>query len=195
MNKIVLPLISAIAICAVLNAAASRAESKSSIAQQFIVGHHSVAFSIIAPYSDDEKTVEGVRVTCDESKCRVRVESISQHACVGDLIHQGKGFLPRDELIQTNEYGPEEAAEIFRPKVTAGEGGMLIVQYIDSGREVRLRIFLKWEKSALPSNGLYIASGGVVGEEELVFSPPTRFAPVVEIVGSPIICHARFQSR
>jgi hypothetical protein len=111
------------------------------------------------------------------------------------MTYQGRGFVPFDEMIQINDYGPEEKDTIFRPKVTQGDDGMLIVQFIDAGQEARLRVLLRWEKSTLPNHEPFIASGGVVGEEEIVLSQPTRFAPISEIVGSPITCHARFQSR
>jgi hypothetical protein len=84
---------------------------------------------------------------------------------------------------------------MFRPKVTPGDDGMLTVQFIDGGQDAHLRVLLRWEKSVMPSHEPFIASGGVVGEEEIVLSQPTRFAPISEIIGSPIICHARFQSR
>jgi hypothetical protein len=187
--------ISAIAICGVLNSTACRAESKPSLGQQFIDGHNAVSFSILVPYTESEKRVENVKVTCDEGRCRVRVESISQRACGGGMTYQGRGFVPFDEMIQINDYGPEEKDTIFRPKVTQGDDGMLIVQFIDAGQEARLRVLLRWEKSTLPNHEPFIASGGVVGEEEIVLSQPTRFAPISEIVGSPITCHARFQSR
>jgi hypothetical protein len=173
-------------MCGVLISTACRAESKPPLGQQFIDGHNAVSFSILVPTTEGEKRVENVKVTCDEGKCRVRVESISQRACGGGTT---------DEMIQINDYGPEEKNEMFRPKVTPGDDGMLIVQFIDAGQEARLRVLLRWEKSALPPNRLFIASGGVVGEEEIVLSRPTRFAPISEIVGAPIICHARFQSR
>jgi hypothetical protein len=98
-------------------------------------------------------------------------------------------------MIQINDYGPEDKNTLFRPKITPGDDETLKVQFIDGGQEARLRVLLRWEKSALPPDRLFIASGGVVGEEEIVLSQPTRFAPISEIVGSPIICHARFQSR
>ena len=72
---------------------------------------------------------------------------------------------------------------------------MLSVQFIDGGQEAHLRVLLRLQKSPLPNHAPFIAAGGVVGEEEIVLSHPTRFAPISEIVGSPIICHARFQSR
>jgi hypothetical protein len=187
--------ISAIAMCGVLNSTACKAEPKASLGQQFIDGHNAVSFSILVPHTESEKRVENVKVTCDEGKCRVRVESISQRACGGGTTYPGRGFVPFDEMIQINDYGPEEEDTMFRPKVTPGEDGMLIVQFIDAGQEARLRVILRWEKSNLPNHEPFIASGGVVGEEEIVLSQPTRFAPLSEIVGSPIICHARFQSR
>jgi hypothetical protein len=162
------------------------ADPKSSIGQQFIDGHHDVSFSILAPSTEDTQRVESVTVQCDEGKCRVRVASISQRAC---------GTAPLDEPIQIRDYGPEQQDTMFRPIVTAGNHGMLIVDFIDGGQEARFRVLLRWEKSAMPNHELFIASGGVVGEEEVVLSRPTRFAPISEIVGSPIICHARFQSR
>jgi hypothetical protein len=171
------------------------AESKPSIAQQFIDGHHAVSFSILVPETEGEKRVERVTVTCDEGKCRVRVVSISQRACGGGMTYQGRGFVPFDEMIQVNDYGPEEKSTGFRPKVTPGDDGMLIVQFSDGGQDAHLRVLLRWEKSDMPSHEQFIASGGVVGEEEIVLSRPIRFAPIAEIVGSPIICHARFQSR
>lgn len=111
------------------------------------------------------------------------------------MTYPGRGFVPFDEMIQVNDYGPDEKDTLFRPKVTPGDDGMLIVQYIDSGLEARLRVLLRWEKSDMPPHKPFIASGGVVGEEEIVLSQPTRFAPISEIVGSPVICQARFQSR
>ena len=176
--------ISTIFLCGVLISTACRAESKPPLGQQFIDGHNAVSFSILVPYTEGEKRVENVKVTCDEGKCRVRVESISQRACGGGTTN---------ELIQINDYGPEEKNEMFRPKVTPGDGEMLIVQFIDAGQEARLRVLLRREKSV--GGQPFIASGGVVGEEEIALSKPTRFAPISEIVGSPIICHARFQSR
>ena len=187
--------ISAIAICGFLNSTACRAESKPSLGQQFIDGHNAVSFSILVPNTETEKRVENVRVTCDEGKCRVRVVSISQRACGDGMTYPGKGFVPFDEMIQINDYGPEDKRTIFRPKVTPGDDGMLIVQYIDGGQDVHLRVLLWWEKSIYPNHEPFIASGGVVGEEEIVLTQPTRFAPISEIVGSPVICHARFQSR
>jgi len=170
-------------------------ESKPSLGQQFINGHNTVSFSIVVPYTEDEKRVENVKVTCDEGKCRVRVESISQRACGGGMTVPGTGFVPFDEMIQINEYGPEEKDAVFRPKVTPGDDGLLTVRFIDAGQEVRLRVLLRWEKSVMPSREPFISSGGVVGEEEIVGSQPIRFAAISEIVGSPVICHARFQSR
>jgi hypothetical protein len=187
--------ISAIAMCGALNSTACRAESKPSLGQQFIDGHHAVSFSILVPSTESEKRVENVMVKCDEGKCRVRVESISQRACGDGMTYPGGGFVPFDEMIQINDYGPEEKSTIFRPKVTPGDDGMLIVQFIDGGQDARLRVLLRWEKSIYPNQEPFIASGGVAGEEEIVLSQPTRFAPISEIVGSPIICHARFQSR
>jgi hypothetical protein len=178
--------ISTIFMCGVLISTACRAESKPPLGQQFIDGHHAVSFSILVPYTEGEKRVENVKVTCDEGKCRVRVESISQRAC---------GDGPTNEMIQVNDYGPDQKETIFRPKVTPGDDDMLIVHYIDVGQEARLRVLLRWDKSDIPPHAPFIASGGVVGEEEIVLSRPTRFAPISEIVGSPIICHARFQSR
>lgn len=176
--------ISAMAICGVLNSTACRAESKPSLGQQFIDGHNAVSFSILVPHTEGEKRVERVTVACDEGKCRVRVESISLRACGGGTT---------DEMIQINDYGPEEKDAMFRPKVTPGDDDMLIVHYIDGGQEARLRVLLRRETSI--SHTPFIASGGVVGEEEIVLSRSTRFAPISEIVGSPIICRARFQSR
>ena len=176
--------ISAIAICGALISTARGAELKSSLGLQFIDGHNAVSFSILVPYTEGEKRVENVKVTCDEGKCRVRVESISQRACGGG---------PFDEMIQINDYGPEEKVKMLRPKVTPGDDGMLIVQFIDAGQDARLRVLLRWEKSIIHTS--FIASGGVVGEEEISLSQPTRFEPISEIVGSPIICRARFQSR
>lgn len=173
-------------VIVVLACAAAPVKSEPSLAQQFIEGHHDVSFSILVPYTDGEKRVEKVTVTCDEGKCRVRVVSISQRACGGGTL---------DEMIQINDYGPEEKDTFFRPKVTPGDSEMLGVQYIDAGQVARLRVLLRWEKSVIPNTELFIASGGVVGEEEIVLSHPTRFAPISEIVGSPIICRARFQSR
>jgi hypothetical protein len=191
--------ISAIAICGVLNSTACRAESNPSLGRQFIDGHNTVSFSVLVPGSlrEDEKRVERVKVTCDEGKCRVQVASISQRACGGGMTYQGRGFVPFDEMIQINDYGPEEKDPMSRPKVTSGDDGMLIVQFIDFGQETRLRVLLRWEKSEMPSREPFIAAGGVVGEAD-VWQPnftPHRFAPISEIVGSPIICHARFQSR
>jgi hypothetical protein len=186
---------SAIVVCGVLNSPASWAESKTSLGHQFIDGHNAISFSILVPYTKSEKRVENVKVTCDEGKCRVRVESISQRACGGGMTYQGKGVVPFDEMIQINDYGPEEKDAMFRPKVTPGDDGMLIVQFIDAGQEAHLRVLLRREKSTLPNNKEFIASGGVVGEEEIALSQPIGFAPISEIVGSPIICHARFQSR
>ena len=71
----------AVAICSALILTARGAESRDSLGQQFIEGHNTVSFSILVPKSEDEKRVEHVTVTCDEGKCRVRVVSISQHAC------------------------------------------------------------------------------------------------------------------
>ena len=187
--------ISTIFMCGVLISTACRAESKPPLGQQFIDGHNAVSFSILVPDTEGEKRVENVKVTCDEGKCRVRVESISQRACGRGMTYQGRGFVPFDEMIQINDYGPEEKDTMFRPKVTPGDDGMLIVQFIDAGQEARLRVLLRWEKSILPNHEPFIASGGVVGEEEIALSQPTRFAPISEIVGAPIICHARFQSR
>ncbi len=183
--------VSAIAICGVLISTARGAESKPSLGQQFIDGHNDVSFSILVPFTEGEKRVEDVRVTCDEGKCRVRVESISQRAC------EGGGFVPSNEMIQINDYGPDEKNPMFRPKVTPGDDDMLIVRFVDSGQDVRLRVLLRWEKSQLASGRPFLTSGGVVGEEEVVLAlaRPIRFAPISEIVGSPIICHARFQSR
>jgi hypothetical protein len=187
MNKIDLRLaISAIAICGVAISTARGADLKPSIGQQFIDGHHAVSFSIVVPSTEDAKRVENVKVACDKGECRVRVVSISQRACE---------TVPVNEMIQINDYGPEENDAAFRPKVTAGDDGILIVHFIDSGQEARLRVLLRWDKSVLPTHKPFIASGGVVGEEEVVLSQPARFAPISEIVGSPIICHARFQSR
>jgi hypothetical protein len=174
------------AICSVLFTAACEAESKPSLGQQFIGGHNSATFSILVPVTEGEKRVEQVRLTCDEGKCRVRVESISQRACGG-----GTKF---DEMIQINDYGPEEKDQMFRPKVTPGDDGMLIVQFIDAGQEAHLRVLLRWEKSVLTHES-FITSGGVLGDEEIALSKPTRYAPISEIVGSPVICRARFQSR
>jgi len=184
-----------ISICGVLISTACRAQSKPSLAQQFIDGHNSLSFSILVPDTEGEKRVERVTVTCDEGKCRVRVVSISQRACGDGMTIPGGGFVPFDEMIQINDYGPEENDAMFRPKVTPGDDGMLTVQYIDSGLEARLRVLLRWEKSDVPPHKPFIASGGVVGEEAVLLSRPIRFAPISEIVGSPIICHARFQSR
>jgi hypothetical protein len=161
---------------------------------QFIDGHNAVSFSIVVPYTETEKRVEQVTVTCDEGKCRVRVVRIDQQACGGGMTYPGTGFVPFDEMIQINDYGPEEKEPLFRPKVTPADNDMLQVQYIDAGQETRLRVLLRWEKSVL-THEPFIASGGVVGEEEVVLSRPNRFAPISEIVGSPIICRARFQSR
>jgi hypothetical protein len=171
-------------MCGVLISTECRAESKPPLGQQFIEGHNAVSFSILVPYTEGEKRVENVKVTCDEGKCRVRVESISRRACGGGTTN---------ELIQINDYGPEEKNEMFRPKVTSGDDEMLIVQFIDAGQEARLRVLLRWEQSV--GGRPFIASGGVVGEEEIAFSQPTRSAPISEIVGAPIVCHARFQSR
>jgi hypothetical protein len=186
--------VSATAICGVLISTACGAESNPSLAQRFIDGHNAVSFSILVPYTEDEKRVENVKVTCDEGKCRVRVESISQRACGGGTPIPGGGFVPFDEMLQINDYGPEEKDTMFRPKVLAGDDGMLIVQFIDAGQEARLRVQLRWEESVV-AHKMFIASGGVVGEEEIALLRPARFAPVSEIVGSPVICHARFQSR
>lgn len=176
--------ISVIATCGVWISTACGAESEPSLGQRFIAGHHAVYFSILVPYTEGEKRVERVTVTCDEGKCRVRVESISQRAC-------GDGTT--NEMIQVNDYGPDQKETNFRPKVTPGDHDMLTVDYIDGGQDVRLRVLLRWEMSI--SHTPFIASGGVVGEEEIVLSRPVRFAPISEIVGSPIICRARFQSR
>ena len=111
------------------------------------------------------------------------------------MTYPGSGFVPFDEMIQVNDYGPEEKSTGFRPKVTPSDDGMLIVNFIDAGQDAHLRVLLRWEKADMPNHEPFIASGGVVGEEEIVLSQPTRFAPISEIVGSPIICHARFQSR
>jgi len=118
--------ISAIAICGVLNSTACRAESKPSLGQQFIDGHNAVSFSILVPVTEGEKRVENVKVTCNEGKCQVRVESISQRACGDGMSYPGRGFVPFDEMIQINDYGPEEKNAIFRPKVTPGGDEMLI---------------------------------------------------------------------
>jgi hypothetical protein len=184
----------AIAISGVMLANVCRADSKLSLGQQFIDGHTAVTFSILVPVTEGEKRVENVKVTCDVGKCRVRVASISQRACGGGMTIQGGGFVPYDEVIQVNEYGPELNDTAFRPKVTPGDDAMLIVQYIDAGQDARLRVLLRWEKSLIPGQP-FIALGGVVGEEEVVLSRPVRFAHISEIVGSAIICHARFQSR
>jgi len=187
--------VSAIAICGVVIYTALGAESKPSLGQQFIDGNHAVSFSILVPKTEDEKRVEKVTVTCDEGKCRVRVVSISQRACGDGMTYQGSGFVPFNEMIQVTDYGPEEKSTGFRPKVASGDDGMLIVNFIDAGQDAHLRVLLRWEKSDMPSHEPFIASGGVLGEEEIVLSQPTRFAPISEIVGSPIVCHARFQSR
>jgi hypothetical protein len=187
--------ISAIAIYGVSTSTACRAGSNPTLSQQFIDGHNAVSFSILVPITEGEKRVENVKVTCDEGKCRVRVESISQRACGDGIAAKGGGFVPFNEMIQINDYGPEDKDTSLRPKITPGDDETLKVHFIDVGQETRLRVLLRWEKSALPPNRLFIASGGVVGEEEIVLSRPTRFAPISEIVGSPIICHARFQSR
>jgi hypothetical protein len=187
--------VSAMAICGILISMARGAESKPSLGQQFIDGHNQVSIAILAPFTEQEKRVEDVTVTCDEGNCRVRVVSISQRACGGGMTHQGSGFVPFNQLIEINDYGPEENSTWSRPKVTPGDGGILIVNFNDAGRDAHLRVFLRWEKSDMPGHEPFIASGGVVGEEEIVLSQPTRFAPISEIVGSPIICRARFQSR
>jgi hypothetical protein len=74
-----------------------------------------------------------------------------------------------------------------------GGDDMLMVRFVDSGQDVRLRVLLRWQKSPLAGRRPFLTSGGVVGEEEIVLARP--IAPVAEIVGAPIICHARFQSR
>ena len=109
-----------IAICGVFASIACRAESKPSLGQQFIDGHNTVSFSILVPDTEDAKRVERVKVTCDEGKCRVQVESISQRACGDGTTYPGRGFVPFDQMIQVNDYGPEEKSEMFRPKVTLG---------------------------------------------------------------------------
>ena len=171
------------------------AESSPSLGQQFISGHHALSFSIVVPKTEGENRIEKVTVTCDEGKCRVRVVSISQRACGGGTTYQGKGFVPFDEMIQVNDYGPEEKSPGFRPTVTPGDDGMLTVRFIDAGQDAHLRVLLQWEKSDMPNHEPFITSAGVVGEEEIVLSQPTRFAPISEIVGAPVICHARFLSR
>ncbi len=183
----------AVAICSALILTARGAESRDSLGQQFIEGHNTVSFSILVPKSEDEKRVEHVTVTCDRNDSPRCVVSISR--CGDGMTYQGRGFVPFDEMVQVNDFGPEEESAEFRPKVTPGDDGMLIVNFIDVGQDAHLRVLLRWEKSVMPNHKPFIASSGVVGEEEIPLSQPTRFEPISEIVGSPIICHARFQSR
>lgn len=171
------------------------AESSPSLGQQFIGGHHALSFSIVVPKTESDKRIEKVTVTCDEGKCRVRVVSISQRACGGGMTYQGRGFVPFDEMIQVNDYGPEEKSTGFRPRVVPGDDGMLIVHFIDAGQDAHLRVLLRWETPDVPGHERFITAAGVVGEEEIALSQPTRFAPIAEILGAPVICHARFQSR
>src|ERR1700722_5870792 len=179
MNKAELCLAIAAIGIGVLISTMSRAGSKSSLAQQFIDGQNAVSFSILVPYTEGEKRVENVKVTCDEGKCRVRVESISRRACAA--MPDG-GSVPFNEMIQINEYGPEEKEAMYRPKVSPAEDDeTLIVQYIDSGQEAHLRVLLRWKKPVMPTHQPFIAVGGVVGEEEVVPSPPSRFASISEI--------------
>ena len=112
------------------------------------------------------------------------------------MTYPGTGFVPFDEMIQINDYVPEEKDALFRPKVTPGDDGMLIVNFIDAGLDKHLRVLLRWVQPSNPGGEPFIASGGVVGEAEIALpSSATRFEPISEIVGAPIICHARFQSR
>lgn len=183
------------ALWGLLVSTAQAADTKPSIGQQFINGDNSITFSILAPFEETETKVERVTVRCDAGKCGVRIMRISQRACEGPSLHKSGGNSTYDELIQTEEHDQDE--QTLPPKVTPGDDNMLLVQYEDGGRDVRLRVLLRWENSVWQRDKQSIASGGVVGEEELGFQPghPQRFVPIAEIVGSPIICRARFQSR
>jgi hypothetical protein len=184
-----------LAICVVLISLPCVAGTEPSLGLQFIGGPAAVSFSMLVPYTEGEKRVENVKVTCDEGKCRVRVESISYRACEGGMTRTDTRSSPSNEMIQINDYGPDEKDPMFRPSVTPGGDDMLMVRFVDSGQDVRLRVLLRWQKSPLAGGRPFLTSGGVVGEEEIVLARPIRFAPVAEIVGAPIICHARFQSR
>jgi hypothetical protein len=182
-------------LCGLLASTAQAADTKPSIGRQFIDGHNSITFSILAPFQENEAKVETVSVRCDAGKCGVRIMRISQRACEGGSVHKSGGSSTYDELIQTEEHGPEE--QILAPKVTPGDDNMLLVQYEDGGRDVRLRVRLTRENSVWQRDKQFILVGGVVGEEELGFQTdhPQRFAPITEIVGSAVICRARFLSR
>ena len=98
----------AVAICSALiltaRAARSQETRKSVISLKATIRYR---FPSSWPKSEDEKRVEHVTVTCDEGKCRVRVVSISQHACGDGMTYQGRGFVPFDEMVQVNDFGPE----------------------------------------------------------------------------------------
>jgi hypothetical protein len=120
---------------------------------------------------------------------------MAKQVVINGIAYPGEGVMAISQMIQINDYGPEQKESIVRPKVTPSDDGTLKVNYIDEGQDVRLRVLLRWEKSDIPPHNAFIASAGVVGEEEIAFVRPLRFAPISEIIGSPIICHARFQSR